>query len=1034
MASLLCLSLLAAAAAATSPGRLVPFDLLYADGVRAYLARDWARAAELLQRALHSYAGLRAARRACRAACAREEPFPLPGGPGRWEAALLGPVLQRAGCLQRCLGRRLRPAPSAHRAGRAVRRDFERREPYNYLQVAFFQLKKLDQAVSAAHTFFVANPQHLQMREDIEKYRRMSGVKADSFQDLEATPHWEAYETGVQHYDADEYLQAVARLEESLSEALSALEECRALCEGPWEDEDEEEKMQPGLYEAIAAHYVQVLKCRQQCVLEIATKPGRISATEDFIPSHLDLLQFAYSQGEQSQKPAVGNQTLAAECAASYLLFYPTDEPMLEKMKQYRTELGEDAAITARQNIQQYVQRSLMEKKLIYYAVEHLGETFNDPDLWTPDELIPENLKEKYSLGVGVWGILVQSLLMPVCACFSGGPLPFEGIAVTMDSQQMNGTQRVVFDRVLTESECKDLLRLTKAAGEAGDGYRARRSPHTPHERFEGLTVLKAMQLAQNGDVEWRDARLLLQASEKSRKIIESYFTPGKKLHFSFTHLVCRTAIDGEQEGRMDLSHPVHADNCLLDPEGQECWKEPPAYVYRDYSGILYLNDDFQGGGLFFTEMDTVTVTAEVHPRCGRLVAFSSGKENPHGVWAVSRGRRCAIALWYTHSQEHAEQERVKAEQLMEQDQPDGDKHQGTDHSSGSSSEPRAPRRATKPAERSQKPGVDSKQHPKDARKACADTTLAEIVSGMEVVGRIQMRTRRTLRGHLAKIYALHWSTDSKLMVSASQDGKLIVWDTYTTNKVHAIPLRSSWVMTCAYAPSGNFVACGGLDNMCSIYNLKSREGNVKVSRELSAHTGYLSCCRFLDDNNIVTSSGDTTCALWDIETGQQKTVFVGHTGDCMSLAVSPDFKLFISGACDATAKLWDVREGSCRQTFLGHESDINAISFFPNGEAICTGSDDATCRLFDLRADQELIVYSHETIICGITSIALSRSGRLLFAGYDDFNCNIWDSLKAERVGILSGHDNRVSCLGVTADGMAVATGSWDSFLKIWN
>ena len=27
--------------------------------------------------------------------------------------------------------------------------------------------------------------------------------------------------------------------------------------------------------------------------------------------------------------------------------------------------------------------------------------------------------------------------------------------------------------------------------------------------------------------------------------------------------------------------------------------------------------------------------------------------------------------------------------------------------------------------------------------------------------------------------------------------------------QVHAIPLRSSWVMTCAYAPSGNYVACG---------------------------------------------------------------------------------------------------------------------------------------------------------------------------------------------------------------------------------
>lgn len=60
---------------------------------------------------------------------------------------------------------------------------------------------------------------------------------------------------------------------------------------------------------------------------------------------------------------------------------------------------------------------------------------------------------------------------------------------------------------------------------------------------------------------------------------------------------------------------------------------------------------------------------------------------------------------------------------------------------------------------------------------------------------------------------------------------------------MHAIPLRSSWVMTCAYAPSGNYVACGGLDNICSIYNLKTREGNVRVSRELPGHTGRPCSC-----------------------------------------------------------------------------------------------------------------------------------------------------------------------------------------------
>ena len=44
----------------------------------------------------------------------------------------------------------------------------------------------------------------------------------------------------------------------------------------------------------------------------------------------------------------------------------------------------------------------------------------------------------------------------------------------------------------------------------------------------------------------------------------------------------------------------------------------------------------------------------------------------------------------------------------------------------------------------------------------------------------------------------------------------------------------------------------------------------------------------------------------------------------------------------------------------------------------------------------------SHDNIICGITSVAFSKSGRLLLAGYDDFNCNVWDALRAERAGIL--------------------------------
>lgn len=55
---------------------------------------------------------------------------------------------------------------------------------------------------------------------------------------------------------------------------------------------------------------------------------------------------------------------------------------------------------------------------------------------------------------------------------------------------------------------------------------------------------------------------------------------------------------------------------------------------------------------------------------------------------------------------------------------------------------------------------------------------------------------------------------------------------------------------------------------------------------------------------------------------------------------------------------------------------------------------------MYDLRADQEVNGYQDAALNAGVTSVSLSSSGRLIFAGYDNFNCNIWDSLKAEKVG----------------------------------
>lgn len=310
----------------------------------------------------------------------------------------------------------------------------------------------------------------------------------------------------------------------------------------------------------------------------------------------------------------------------------------------------------------------------------------------------------------------------------------------------------------------------------------------------------------------------------------------------------------------------------------------------------------------------------------------------------------------------------------------------------------------------------------------------------------------RTLQGHTGKVYSLDWTPEKNRIVSASQDGRLIVWNALTSQKTHAIKLPCAWVMTCAFAPTGQSVACGGLDSMCSIFNLNAQpdaDGNLPISRTLTGHKGYVSSCQCVpnEEAHLITASGDHTCVLWDIATGLRTSVFggefqSGHTSDVLSVSINgSNPKMFVSGSCDKTARLWDTRVASrAARTFHGHEGDVNTVKFFPDGIRFGTGSEDGTCRLFDVRTGHQLQVYNQphaDNESHSVTSIAFSASGRLLFAAYTNGDCYVWDTLLAKVVlnlgSLQTSHDGRISCLGLSADGSALCTGSYDSTLKIW-
>ncbi|VEL30743.1 unnamed protein product [Protopolystoma xenopodis] len=186
-----------------------------------------------------------------------------------------------------------------------------------------------------------------------------------------------------------------------------------------------------------------------------------------------------------------------------------------------------------------------------------------------------------------------------------------------------------------------------------------------------------------------------------------------------------------------------------------------------------------------------------------------------------------------------------------------------------------------------------------DEKNRLNDGELSQMSQNLDPLPALHIKVRRILKGHQGKVLCLSWSQDKRHLISSSQDGKLHVWDAFTSSKEYSISMPTTWVLACAYSPSGGLVACGGIDNKCTIYPLLLDEDPVLKKKLVATHTSYLSCCQFnLSDHQLLTGSGDSSCVLWDVESGQMMQSFHGHAGDVMGLDLSPSElgRVFVSG------------------------------------------------------------------------------------------------------------------------------------------
>lgn len=93
---------------------------------------------------------------------------------------------------------------------------------------------------------------------------------------------------------------------------------------------------------------------------------------------------------------------------------------------------------------------------------------------------------------------------------------------------------------------------------------------------------------------------------------------------------------------------PGHSQDEHADRENVD--GRPHPYPWRDYGCIIYLNEDYVGGELYFPQHD-------LRPKlnAGMLAFFPGNKNYLHGVKPILSGTRYSVALFLTHDKTYAD-------------------------------------------------------------------------------------------------------------------------------------------------------------------------------------------------------------------------------------------------------------------------------------------------------------------------------------------------------------------------------------------
>ncbi|MBW4598211.1 MAG: NACHT domain-containing protein [Calothrix sp. FI2-JRJ7] len=289
----------------------------------------------------------------------------------------------------------------------------------------------------------------------------------------------------------------------------------------------------------------------------------------------------------------------------------------------------------------------------------------------------------------------------------------------------------------------------------------------------------------------------------------------------------------------------------------------------------------------------------------------------------------------------------------------------------------------------------------------------------------------KTLKGHQQRVWSVAISPNCNIIASASEDKTIRLWR-LDTGEYKVLEKHINWVRCVAFSPDGSILASGSSDKSVILWDATSGE----YLKTLQAHTARVRSIAFSQDGKILASSSDDSkIILWDIESGKELKTLIGHKSWVRSVAFHPKRNLLASAGEDCDVIIWNVNTGKRKNILRGHTARVWCVTFCGEDcETLISSSDDKTVKIWDVDTGQCLKTFQGHTNWSW--SVGFSPDG-ILVSGDEDQTIKIWDSKTGQLTKTLEAHQNRIRAIAVSPSGSnntIIASGSDDKTIKLWD